>query len=115
MVLPVGTKKQGTPSAFQGKHAAFLEGWAERYRDDSRNKNTQEFWRSLFSQYWHNFPWRLPLTEDPKGEIVIQTEGWTAPVKPREELTPEEEIEKTELMKLTQKVLVFLFPSSGYR
>lgn len=110
MAPPTEAKKRGTQSAFQGKRAEFLEGWAERYREDSRTKKTPDLWRALFPQYWHNFPWRLPLSQDPEGEIVIQTEGWMAPVKPRETLTVEEENKKTELMKVTERVRVYCFP-----
>lgn len=98
-------KKRGTRSDFQGQRADFLVGWLVQYQEASRAKKTGELWRDLFAQYWYNFPWRLPLTEDAPGEIVIDTEGWKAPVKPIETLTPVEEEEKTKIMQATERVI----------
>jgi hypothetical protein len=100
-------KKRGTPSGFQGRRGEFLESWMEAYSEASRKKTTAKMWERLFPQYWANFPWRSPLTEELVGPIFVDTdENWVVSAMPNETLTSEEETRKKEVMKGTQKVRV---------
>jgi hypothetical protein len=96
-------KKCGSPSAFQGKQADFLSAWTEKYGDASQSKSTPKFWKQFLPQYWANFSWRLEMTEDPDEPIFFNFEGTVNPPA-KETLLPEEEKQKSEIMKVTEKV-----------
>jgi hypothetical protein len=107
-------KKRGSPSVFQGKRAEFLSAWAEKYSDASRSKSTTKFWNQLLPQYWANFSWRLGLTEEPAAPIFFNLEGTVSPPA-KETLSPEEEKQKSDFMKATEKVKTcFLLRVSTY-
>jgi hypothetical protein len=100
-------KKRGTQSNFQGQRDAFLTAWIDKYMEASLKKVTQTLWPRLLTQYWMNFSWRLPLSENPIIAIFVDTSSdWVAPELTKEDLTSEEEARKTDVMKSTQKVRV---------
>jgi hypothetical protein len=101
-------KKRGTQSNFQGQRDAFLNAWIDEYMQSSRKKATPTLWPRIFAQYWMNFNWRLPLSEDPIIAFFVDTNSdWVAPELTKEDLTSDEETRKTALLKSTQKVCVF--------
>jgi hypothetical protein len=101
-------KKRGSQSNFLGQRDAFLTAWIDEYTESSRKKTTQTLWPRIFAQYWMNFNWRLPLSNDPIIAIFVNTNSnWVAPELLKEDLTSDEEITKTTTMKNTQKVRVF--------
>jgi hypothetical protein len=101
-------KKRGTQSNFQGQRDAFLTAWIDGYTESSRKKATPALWPRIFVQYWMNFNWCLPLSEDPIIAIFVDTNSeWVAPELPKEDLTSDEEVRKTAVLKNTQKVRVF--------
>lgn len=100
-------KKRGTQSSFQGQRGEFLENWIGAYVEASRKKTTAKMWDRLFPQYWVNFPWRSPLTQELVGPIFLNTdENWVAHAMPNETLTSDEEAKKMQVVKDTQKVHV---------
>jgi hypothetical protein len=58
-------KKPGKPSDFVGKRAEFLNTFYPTYEDASNRGATRPIWKKFFRSYWAEFPWRLPLTQDP--------------------------------------------------
>ncbi|KAJ7810808.1 hypothetical protein B0H14DRAFT_3756640 [Mycena olivaceomarginata] len=97
-------KKRGTQSSFQGQRGEFLENWIGAYVEASRKKTTAKMWDRLFPQYWANFPWRSPLTQELVGPIFLNTdENWVAHAMPNETLTSDEEAKKMQVVKDTQK------------
>ncbi|KAJ7354141.1 hypothetical protein DFH08DRAFT_955553 [Mycena albidolilacea] len=97
-------KKRGSQSNFLGQRDAFLTAWIDEYTESSRKKTTQTLWPRIFAQYWMNFNWRLPLSNDPIRVIFVDTNSnWVAPELLKEDLTSDEEITKTTTMKNTQK------------
>lgn len=104
MALAREKKKRGTQSDFQGKRGEFLTAWSDEYTEASRQKTLPDLWQRLFPQYWWNFNWRLKLTEEPEGDVVVDMgENWKSPAT-TEILTPEEKLEKGAIMKATEKV-----------
>jgi hypothetical protein len=104
MALAKEKKKCGTQSDFQGKHGDFLAAWSDEYTEASRPKTLPDLWQRLFPQYWWNFNWRLKLTEELEGDVVVDMgENWKSPAT-TEILTPEKKLEKGAIMKATEKV-----------
>ncbi|KAJ7608100.1 hypothetical protein DFH06DRAFT_1347134 [Mycena polygramma] len=56
-------KKKGPAGHFVGEN--FLREHLPTYIDASRRGKTRAIWTPLFSQYWTQFPWCLPLKQDP--------------------------------------------------
>jgi hypothetical protein len=103
-------KKRGNPGSFHGQRAIFLESWIEKYTECSRKKTTAALWHRMFPQYWANFNWRSPLTEDFVGPIAVDTsDDWVAPELEKEVLTPEEETQKSTTVAHIQQVSNVVF------
>ncbi|KAJ7512299.1 hypothetical protein B0H11DRAFT_2214103 [Mycena galericulata] len=58
-------KKRGQPSEFQGSRLAFMTARLDDYMKYSKDHNTRSFWPPFFHAYWREFPWRVPLNEEP--------------------------------------------------
>ncbi|KAJ7715640.1 hypothetical protein B0H16DRAFT_1709752 [Mycena metata] len=62
-------KKDGTTREpafkFQGERLVFLNQRLELFYDATARRDLHQFWVRLFAEYWHIFPWRLPIDEDP--------------------------------------------------
>jgi hypothetical protein len=98
-------KKRGNPGNFHGQRAVFLESWIDKYTECSRKKTTSALWDRVFPQYWANFNWHSPLTQDIAGPITVDTsDNWVAPELDKEMLTPEEEAQKAATVAGTQQV-----------
>jgi hypothetical protein len=101
-------KKQGTQSNFQGQRDTFLTAWINKYMESLRKKATPALWPRICAQYWMNFNWCLPLSEDPIIAIFVDTNSeWVTLELPKEDLTSDEETRKTAVLKNTPKVCVF--------
>ncbi|KAK7050381.1 hypothetical protein R3P38DRAFT_3173727 [Favolaschia claudopus] len=95
-------KKRGSPGDFVGKRGQFLDAWLGEYKEASKKKTTGNLWLRLFPQYWANFYWRLALTEEPEGQLIIDTSpGWVAPEE--EKLSKADEASRTATKEEIQK------------
>ncbi|KAJ7444963.1 hypothetical protein B0H11DRAFT_1930748 [Mycena galericulata] len=88
------SKKRGNPGDFRGARETFLNSQLPEYGRLSRDGKTRLFWPELFKQYWAQFPWHLPLTEDPAEGAVLSNSA-----------TPEQAEEKAKVTQdLTKKI-----------
>ncbi|KAK7000632.1 hypothetical protein R3P38DRAFT_2797323 [Favolaschia claudopus] len=93
-------KKRGTPSAFVGKRGEFFQAWQPVYANASRDKKLATFWPRFFAQYFINFHWSKPLTEEPEGALFINTaEDWVIPAEPQDGVSAEEKVAKDDFKK----------------
>ncbi|KAJ7350845.1 hypothetical protein DFH08DRAFT_958464 [Mycena albidolilacea] len=60
-----------------------MEDFYPTYSDTSKHGKTREIWTKAFVRYWADFPWRLPLTQDPNPDDP--TDYGLAPQTPEEE------------------------------
>jgi hypothetical protein len=76
-------KKRGKRTDWVGQRLEFMEDFYPTYSDASKRGKTREIWTKAFVRYWADFPWRLPLTQDPNPDDP--TDYGLAPQTPEEE------------------------------
>ncbi|KAJ7738199.1 hypothetical protein B0H16DRAFT_1761907 [Mycena metata] len=78
-------------------------------KSERRKNGTTVFWPVLFHDYWREFPWKLPIGEDPEPRDEDTVEEVPADAEAAFEalglnLTPEEEDDKAAVMQETSAV-----------
>ncbi|KAJ6467416.1 hypothetical protein C8R45DRAFT_1171850 [Mycena sanguinolenta] len=58
------------PFRFTGQRLAFLESFLDRFDTVCKENRYRPFWREIFKLYWHHFPWRLPIDNEPHCAIL---------------------------------------------
>jgi hypothetical protein len=91
-------KKRGNRGDFHGKRLEFLESKVELFCEHSEKKTTRTWWDKLWGEWWAEFPWDVPLNQDPLPG---------AKAKPDKELTPEEKDQKAKILTDTENVSAF--------
>ncbi|KAK7050123.1 hypothetical protein R3P38DRAFT_3173183 [Favolaschia claudopus] len=94
-------KKTGKPSDFQGKRLEFLLAFHPTYADASLRGKTRGIWADFFAKYWSNFPWRLPLSQDPD-----ESDPTDYAMLPQD--AAEKELHKTTITTVEQKIKLWL-------
>ncbi len=89
--------KSGNPGLFHGSRAIFLQSHLSTFvlLKNANRKAQNDFWNQIFADYWRNWPWHLPLDQEP--------EDCDWPV-PNTEL-PDVLAAKGQVIKQTQKVV----------
>ncbi|KAK7052698.1 hypothetical protein R3P38DRAFT_3173012 [Favolaschia claudopus] len=80
-------QKRGNPGDFRGARREWLQSRVADYCKASDDRTTRTFWKKLLAEYWAEFPWDLPMNEDPPADL----EGLG---RADSELNPEELAEK---------------------
>jgi hypothetical protein len=110
-------KKRRSPSDFKGARLQFMTDRLPAYvAACKQNKNKSKkgkdkdagmcaFFVEFFHDYWREFPWRLPLDEEPSGVPENPPEDAEATFKALDlDLTPEEEEKKSKILTDTKLV-----------
>ncbi|KAL1939361.1 hypothetical protein VTO73DRAFT_9917, partial [Trametes versicolor] len=86
--------KSGNPGLFHGSRAIFLQSHLPTFvlLKNANRKAQNDFWNQIFADYWRNWPWHLPLDQEPedcdwsvpntelpdvlaaKGQVIKQTQ-----------------------------------------
>ncbi|KAJ7473236.1 hypothetical protein FB451DRAFT_1398367 [Mycena latifolia] len=56
---------------------ALLMAWFDDYQAAFATHRLHQFWPRLYAEYWQNFSWQHPLTEEPEEGDVIEGEAYT--------------------------------------
>jgi hypothetical protein len=96
------TKKRGNQGDFHGKRLEYLEGKLAEYREHAADKTTRDWWPTIWAEYWAEFNWRLPLSEDPP-ELELEPDATPEP----EVLSEEDRVAKVKVMDDTEGVCEF--------
>ncbi|KAJ7028793.1 hypothetical protein C8F04DRAFT_1265546 [Mycena alexandri] len=78
--LPAGPLKRAPCGKFSPEREKFLRRHLEAFYTAGDNGIVRNFWPGLFTAYWDDFPWRLPVDVDPHPGMLVDTE----PLSPRD-------------------------------
>ncbi|KAJ7841070.1 hypothetical protein B0H14DRAFT_2587087 [Mycena olivaceomarginata] len=76
-------KREEKRTDWVGQRLEFMEDFYPTYSDASKRGKMRDIWTKAFVRYWADFPWRLPLTQDPNPDDP--TDYGLAPQTPEEE------------------------------
>ncbi|KAK7030586.1 hypothetical protein R3P38DRAFT_2774908 [Favolaschia claudopus] len=88
-------KKRGNPGDFHGARRVWLFNHLDDYCQQSANKTTRNWWADLWREYWRDFPWEIPLNQEPPEDL-------TGYGRPDAVLTQAEKDEKNKIQDETQ-------------
>ncbi|KAJ7071706.1 hypothetical protein B0H15DRAFT_807049 [Mycena belliarum] len=80
---------------FTGMRAAFLKKRLPDYLAAVSDHRLSRFWQRLFPDYWHTFPWRLPIDVDPHCSMPL--DALTDEAKPSEWEWKYQLVERTQM------------------
>ena len=66
--------KRGARGHFEGSRLELLESHCDEY-SSLRGKSLQEFWNSLFTKWWAQYPWRLADNQEPPSDDAERMKG----------------------------------------
>ncbi|KAJ7727089.1 hypothetical protein B0H16DRAFT_1735355 [Mycena metata] len=112
---PADLKKRGNTTDLSAGRLKFLQTRLPQYveaskknksKSERRKSGTNVFWPTLFHDYWQEFPWKLPIGEDPEPRDKDAVEEVPADAEAAFEalglnLSPEEEDKKAAVMQET--------------
>ncbi|KAJ7119385.1 hypothetical protein C8R46DRAFT_1050813 [Mycena filopes] len=70
------SRRRAIVGAFSPAREVFLTRFLPGYYDAFERKTLPtEFWPALYSEYWMEFPWRLPFDTDPHCAMTLDVRG----------------------------------------
>ena len=91
-------RRPGRKGNFQGKRLELLNSFLPVWNRARQKKTTGDFWTTVISAYWDNFPWRPRRDEESPSDMELPTD---------ENLTAEELEEKATSIRIVEKVRFF--------
>ncbi|KAJ6467022.1 hypothetical protein C8R45DRAFT_1106437 [Mycena sanguinolenta] len=88
-------KKRGNQGDFHSKQLEFLQSMVDKYCVQSDEGATRTWWKEVWEPYWKQFPWDLPLDQEPPEDLA----GYD---KPDSELSEEEKARKAKVITDTE-------------
>ena len=69
--------RRGNPGNFHGARLKFLNEQFPHYRIARQKKDFKAFWARIYSMYWDQFPWWLPMDTNPSTENLVAPDPMT--------------------------------------
>ncbi|KAJ7164819.1 hypothetical protein C8R43DRAFT_1122697 [Mycena crocata] len=66
-----GLEPRPPPFKFKGARLVFLKNYTDYFAQAKAGNALPQFWDDICSAYWVEFPWRLPIDEEPHDGVPI--------------------------------------------
>ncbi|KAJ7684858.1 hypothetical protein DFH06DRAFT_1118514 [Mycena polygramma] len=69
--MPPRDKRRPEALNFRGERKEFLNRHVDAFQTAADQRQLRVFWIGLFTEYWQNFPWRLPIDQEPHCGMLM--------------------------------------------
>ncbi|KAJ6472929.1 hypothetical protein C8R47DRAFT_1067216 [Mycena vitilis] len=69
--MPPRDRRRPEALNFRGERKEFLDRHIDAFQTATDQRQLRSFWIALFTEYWQNFPWRLPIDQEPHCGMLM--------------------------------------------